>query len=493
MAVKRIRDEAEYKSGGNSDFIGLDEGEKFLGHFLGTADPKIDDPAFFPYKMHWNGKTSVPCDDTDCIYCADGDKPRSKAYTLWLVTIDEAGKKLGKPAGSGELRIFDMPVTVIKQFNEMRSEGDKVQGKMFRVSRPDEKTYVLVPKETKPLSKTQINELVKSDDAPDFEQMLTNKLKKAMEGTAVQRALEDDDDEPAAKSGDKAGKKGGKGKGKAAKEEPETGEWPDEGLDEVTVTVSEATEDDGNSIEVTHEDYEGAVKVWTTDDIDFDLSDLSEGGEVTITTGAKDDDGEYVLTAEPEVAGGAKKDDDDAPEDIEDETFELLKVSKAKKTIVVEHNGDELELVGGDDIDLEGWKKGHMAVVSAEYDADEETWELTAIAEPEEEAEPAKDGDDLPDEIEGAEMEVTEVDEPNSTIDVKDEEYEFTLYFLDTMKVDFDDFSVGDKITVTAEKDRSGDLVATEIPEKVGGKKGGKKGGKAAPAKKGGKGKGKGK
>lgn len=403
MGVKRIRDEAEYKSGGNSDFIGLDEGEKFVGHFLGQADPKIDDPAFFPYKMHWNGKTSVPCADEDCIYCEDGDRPRSKAYTLWLVLTDEAGKKLGKK-GEGELRIFDMPVTVIKQFNEMRSEGDKVQGKQFRVSRPDEKTYVIVPKDAKALSKTQINELVKSDDAPDFEAMLNNKLKKAMEGTAVARALEDDDDEKPKKSGDKAGKK----KGKDAEPEDEAnepGEWPAEGLDEETVTVVKV-EKKGQWIDVASDSYEGTIRVWTTEGIEFDLTDLSVDDEVTITTSEKDSDDEYVLTEEPvgEEPQPDAKDDDPTT-------------------------------------------------------------------------------DDLPDEIAGEEMEVTEVDAGNSTIDVKNDEMEFTLYFLDTMKVDFDDYTEGDKITVTAEKDRAGDLVATEIPEKAGGKKGAKKGGKKSSAK----------
>lgn len=424
MKVKRIRSEEEYKTGGNSDFISLDEKEKFVGYALFDGDPKIDELGFFPYKMHWNGKTSVPCADDDCIFCEDGDRPRSKAYSLWLVVIDEAGKKLGK-GGEGELRIFDMPVTVIKQINELRAEGDAVKGMQFRVARTDEKTYVLVPKSSvKPLTKKQVSELLKSSDAPDFEGMLTNKLKKAMEGVAVARALEDDDDEEPRKSGNKATKKTAKGKGKVKDEEPEDDEteteteeeteWPDDGLDEETVIVTKV-EKKGQWIEVESDKYEDTIKVWTTDEIETDLTDFSKGDEVTITTSEKDDDGEYVLTEEP-VGEEPNEDPDDDEEN--------------------EEGG------GGDD--------------------------------------------DLPESIEDDIFEVVNVDAGASTMDVKNDDLEFTLFFLDTMKVDFDDYEEGAKIKVSAEKDRAGDLVATEIPEIQKAKKSGGKGAskKKTPAKK---------
>lgn len=393
--VKRIRDESEYKTGGSSDFIGLDEGEKFTGYFLGEADPKVDDPAFFPYKMHWNGKTSVPCADDECVYCEDGDRPRSKAYTLWLVTIDEAGTKLGKK-GEGELRIFDMPVTVIKQFNEYRSEGEKVKGHLYRVSRTDEKTYVVVPKTQPPLKAADIKALIKSDDAPDFEAMLTNKLKKAMEGVAVARALEDDDD-------DKPKKSKAKSKGKEKDEEPEdnddAGEWPDE-LDEEEVTVR-SVGDDGAHFVAVSSSYDEEVNIYTRQDLEFDPETLSKGDVVTVTA-EKDDEGDYILSAEPDVAEGDGNDDDN--------------------------------------------------------------------------------GNDLPDSLEDVEFEVVSTNQSEGTIDVKNDEMEFSLYLLDTVKWDEDDYPEGAKITVSAEKDRAGDMVTTDAPEVVKAKK---SGGKKAAGKKG--------
>jgi len=405
--VKRIRDESEYKSGGGSDFISLDEGEKFLGYALFVGDPKEDETGFFPYKMHWNGKTSVPCADEGCPYCEDGERPRSKAYTLWLVTVDVNGSKLGKD-GEGELRIFDMPVTVIKQFNEYRHEDEKILGMPWRISRPDEKTYLVAPKtNTKPLSAKQVKELLKSDEAPDFEQMLTSKLKKANEGIAVARALEDDEDEP--RPAKKAKASGKKAKDEEPEEEQdETGEWPDE-LDEVTVTV-QSVEDDGNFFTAVSSEYDDTKDIYTTEKLakKFDLTDLEEGQEVTVSA-TMDDDGDYILSANPEV-------------------------------------------------------------VEASDDPDEEEGE----------------GDnDLPDSLEDVEFVVAATNQAEGTISVKNDEMEFDLYLLDTVKWDEDDYPEGTKIIVSAEKDRAGDMVTTDAPEIVKAKKaGGKSGGKKAAAKK---------
>jgi len=410
--VARIRDEEDYKTGGNSDFLSLDEGENFLGYFLGEADEKIEDPAFFPYKVHWINKGSVPCAGEDCPYCQDGDRPRAKALTLWLVTRNPRGDK----TEDGELMIWDMPVTVIRQLREFRAEDEQVKGRMFRVGRPEEKQYALMPK-TDVLKAKQIKEALK--EAPDFEQMLTNKLRKALEGVALSRVLEDDvleddddDDEPKGKSKSSSAKSSKKGKTKDDDDEATTDEWPDDGLDGETVTVVKV-EKEGQWVEVEADDYDGKIKVWTTDDIEFDLTDLSKGDKVTVTTGEKDDDGEYVLTEEPETAGESSDGDDD-------------------------ETGDN----------------------------------------------------NLPESIEDAEFEITEIDTANQTIEVKNDEYEFTLFFLDkgpASKVDFDDYEAGNKVTFSAEKDSVGDMVATSIPEVVKEKaaKGGKKGGGKASGKSG--------
>jgi hypothetical protein len=418
--VARVRDEADRKSGGGGDFISLDEGEKFLGYFLGDADPKIDDPAYFEYKTHWVNKGSVPCaGEDDCPICADGERPRTKAMTLWVLLENEKGDKMGKN-GEGVLCIFDMPVSVIKQFTELRAEDEKVKGRKFRISRPEEKTYIVLPK-ADVLKSKEVKEWMK--DGPDFEAMLTTKLRKAMEGIAVARAMEDDDDDddtPKSKKskGDKASK--GKGKSKPKDDDDdddddndddpdEPDELPEEGSG-VEVVVTKINKE--NSILVKYGDND-PVKVWGTADVD--VTELGKGQVVAITY-VTDEEGDFVLTEDPE----------EKPEDDEKE--------------------------GSDN--------------------------------------------DLPDSIDEMEFTISEINEHDQTIDVESDDLSFTLYFLDkgpASKIDFDDFSDGDKITVTAEKDAVGDMVATAIPEKVEEKKakGGKggKGAKSAKGAKGGKGK----
>lgn len=424
---RRVRSEEE-RGAGSSDFITLSEGEKFLGYALFDADPAKDDPGYYEYLNHWvqgmKGGRSVPCAGEDCPICEDGEKPRDVALTLWLVTKDENGNLLDPP----ELRIFRANSIVIKQLTEKRSEDEPIKGVLMRVSRLDDRGNYVLESKTKKLGKGEVKEALKDDKAPDFDQMVTSQLRKAMEAIGVASAMDDDDDddEPA-----KSKKSSGK-KSKAKKEEPDTNEWPDDGLDEETVTVAKV-EKKGQWIEVESDDYEGTMKVWTTDDIDFDLTDLSKGDEVTVSATGPDDDGDYILSAEPETANGDEPEDED------------------------------------------------------------------------EDAKPDED-DELPDAIEDVEFEVVSIDTAESTMEVKNEEYEFTLYFLDkgpASKVDFDDYEEGAKITVSAEKDSVGDMVATVVPEvveeekpKKSGSKGGKgakssgKGGKGAKTK-GGKGKGK--
>jgi hypothetical protein len=410
---RRVRSEDE-RGSGSSQYITLDEGQKFLGYALFEGDPAEDEPGYYEYLEHWDtgARRSIPCAGDDCPFCEDGDKPKDRAKTLWLVTKNEKGDVLDPP----ELRIFNFNSILIKQITEMRGEGDKIFGRLFRVTRTDDRgNYVLMPKDD-----------MKSKDAPDFDAMVTSQLRKAMEGIAVARAMDDDDDDDDEdeKPKGKSKKTADKSKPKAKKAEA-SDEWPDDGLDEVTVTVAKV-EKAGQWIEVASDDYDGKVKVWTTDDIEFDLTDLSKDDEVTVSAEGPDDDGDYILNTEPEVVESAEPEDED-----EDET--------------------------------------------------------------------AKDEDDaeLPDGIEDEQFEVVSVDADESTIELTNDEFSFTLYFLDTMEVDFDDYETGTKVKVSAEKDSQGDLVATEVPDivkdkkKSAGKSGAKKGsgGKSKSKAKGGKGK----
>lgn len=395
---KRVRNEEDRKSG-SSEFITLDEGEKFLGYALFAGDPAKDETGYYEFLQHWVGGSksgrSIPCAGDDCPFCEDGDKPRDVAFTLWNVTKDANGNELGKD-GEGELRIFRANSLVIKQLTEMRSEDDPIMGIQFRVSRVDDRgNYMLQPK-TKKLSKTEVKELLKSDDAPDFDQMVTSMLRRGMEGVSTSRAMDDDDDDEDDKPA--------KSKKKKAKAK-DTEEWPD-ALDGETVTVVKI-EKKGNWIEVSHDDYEGTKKVWTTQEIEFDLSDLVKDDEVKVTTGDQDGDGDFILSEEPET------DENDSEEEEEEE-----------------ENDDDAK-------------------------------------------EPNDDPDDeLPDGIEDETFTVVSVDTKNQTMDVHcdDPELDFTLYFLDkgpASKVDFDDYEKGTVITLSAEKDSVGDMVATAVPEIV--------------------------
>lgn len=398
---RRVRSEDE--RGGSSGFLSLDEGQKFLGYALFAGDPAKDEPGYYEYLQHWDTKTnrSIPCAGDDCPFCEEGDKPRDVALTLWNVLKDERGNELGEN-GDGELRIFRANSILIKQLTEMRAEQEKIKGVQFRVTRLDDRgNYMLQPK-TKNLPATQVKELLKSKDAPDFDQMVTSQLNKAMEGLSVARAMDDDDDDKPAK------KKKAKAK---AKPEPEAnGDWPDS-LDEDTVTVKKVAKD-GNWIEVESDEYEGTKKVWTTDGIEFDLTDLSKGDEVTLTTGEQDDDEEYILTDEPVTAeeeaeeedaeeeddekGAKAAADDELPDSIEDEQFSVVSIDTTNQTIDVKNDDLDLEFTlffldkgPASKVDFDDYEEGTVIKIDAEKDS---IGDMVATKVPEvvEEEKPAK-------------------------------------------------------------------------------------------------------
>lgn len=374
---RRVRSEDE-RSTGNSQYITLTEdGEKFLGYALFEGDPAEDEPGYYEYLEHWDvaSRRSIPCPGPDdCPFCEDGDKPKDRAKSLWLVTKDEKGNVFD-PA---ELRIYNLNSILIKQVTEMRSEGDKVKGRLFRVTRTDDRgNYVLMPK-TEALKASEVKEALKDDGVPDFDKMVTATLRKAMDGLSVRRALDDDDDddEPRAK---KTKTKTSKGKASKNSAEPDTtDEWPAD-LDEETVTVKKADKS-GDWIEVEHDDYEGSVKVWTTDDIEFDLTNLGKGDEVTVTATGPDEDGDYILSDEPTTEEPEEpeeeKEEGDLPDLIEDETFEVVEVDAAESTIEVKSDDLDLEftlyfLDTGDaaKVDFDDYEPDMKIIVSAEKDS----------------------------------------------------------------------------------------------------------------------------
>lgn len=410
---RRVTDPEE-RNTGSAGYIQLDEGQRFTGYALFDGDPTTDEPGYYEFFEHWvqgpKGR-SVPCAGEDCPLCEDGDRPRVRAKTLWLVTKDEKGHDLD----DGELRTFNFNKYVIDQFTELRAEGEKIKGRLFRISRVDDRgNYMVMPKPDKKTA-AEVKELLKSKEAPDYDQMITGQLRRAMEGLAIARAMDDDDDEDekpkrtnkkakaADDDEDEEEEKPAKGKSKKAAKAAEPEEWPEEGEDITAEVAKVGTKADPNTLEVTSEDFDGKVVVWGTDKID--VTELSKGDSIVISYETDADDDKVLSVMEAAEA--------EEPED------------------------------------------------------EEEAGDKTA-------------GDDLPDTIEEEEFEVTEIDEENQTIDVKSDDLDiaFTLYFLDkgpASKVDFDDYTVGDTIIVSAEKDRQDDMVATVVPEVKKAKSKGKK------------------
>jgi hypothetical protein len=223
-----------------------------------------------------------------------------------------------------------------------------------------------------------------------------------------------------------------------------------------------------------------AVDALDDDDEDDDDDDEDEDDEPKSKAKkgkAKDDDEE---DDEDEEEEDDDEDEAETPDAIEDVEFEILKASKAKNTITVEHDDEEITLVGDDDVSVEGFKKGQTVVVSAEYDDEEEQWTLTSIAEPggdeEEEEEEDDDEDDNSESIEGVVYEVVKVQEKDEIFDLKNDDGKTKMWLGEGVDVDYDEIKKGVEVTVSAQQDEEGDWIITEIEvakKKTG--KGGKK------------------
>jgi hypothetical protein len=185
---------------------------------------------------------------------------------------------------------------------------------------------------------------------------------------------------------------------------------------------------------------------------------------------AKDDDEEEEEEEEEE--------DETASEGIEDTEFELLKVSKRNNSVTVEHEDEEIELVGDEDTDVSSFKKGDIAVISAEYDDDEEAWVLTSIEAPteaeeeeeeeeeEEDEEKEEDEDEEITSIEGIEYEVTKVEEEDEIIHLQNDEEKIKMWVGDGVNPDYDEVKKGATVLVNASVDDEGDWIITEISVK---------------------------
>lgn len=164
-----------------------------------------------------------------------------------------------------------------------------------------------------------------------------------------------------------------------------------------------------------------------------------------------------------------EEEDDETPEPIEDETFEILSVSKKNNTIKVEHEDEEIVLDFSDyddSVEELELKKGGEVTLSAEFN--DGTWEVSAVtgeAEDEEEAE-EEDDDDETSEIEDALVTVVSVDDDSEIFKVKHEDLGMLeLYVPQGVDPDYDDYSKGTQMLVSAVKDADGDWVLSDDPE----------------------------
>lgn len=325
---RRVTSE-EDRSGGSTDYISLNHetAPHFVGYPLFVGDPAEAEIGYYEYMEHWINETRkrIVCPGEDvCPICADGDRPKTRAKTLWLVTEDEKGNVIVNGAGEPEpkLKIMSFNYNLIKMFTGFRKAGDKYVGRLMRVTLTDDRgNYSIFPKDDT-LTKTAFKDALKGPNVPNFDELVTAQLRKAFEGYELAGAMErtDEPETPAAAPAASAPK------GKAAPapepdepDEPEAApaaEWPDDasGL----IVIVDSVEDEGNWFLASHSDYEGEKKVWVGPGVTFDLTELAVASAVAIS-GSLDQDGEYILSADPEPVeaeqgGGDEPDEAEKPE-----------------------------------------------------------------------------------------------------------------------------------------------------------------------------------
>jgi len=181
----------------------------------------------------------------------------------------------------------------------------------------------------------------------------------------------------------------------------------------------------------------------------------------------------------------------ETPTEIEEEVFEIAAVSKRKNSITVEFQGEEIVLIGDDEVDVSDLKKGDSVVVSAEYDDDEDSWVMTSVeisdeeaeeeeeeaeeeeAEDEEEAEEEDEDEEEEDEsadesedaeeIKGGIYEVVKINERDEIFDLTSSEGKARMWLGEGIDVDYEEVKSGVKIKVDALQDEEEDWIITKL------------------------------
>jgi hypothetical protein len=436
--VRAVRSADDRKLGG--EFFSLKPKESFEGYALFKPDPELsDNTGYFEYFEHYSKATGyVACaGPDDCPFCKTGDRPNTRAKSVWLV--------------DGEVKVFNLNYSLIQELYDYLTEDEVVLGQLWRIKRLNDRGNYSVRLKPGKMTQKDLKESLKN--VPDVEAITTTRMRKALEEMDAADALEDngdgdEDEAPKARKGSKAEK---------TKAEPEP---ENEDIEDETVTITSVSKKN-NTINVEYNDED--VLLYGTADID--VSDFKKGDEVVVSA-ATDADDDYVLSSlEP-----ATQEEQAGDGVFEDTTGEVGKVTKSNKTAEVEVEGEDVVLWFTSDEDFEYAVKGASIVFSAEKDKDDD-WVVSSVRS----AEADGGSSELPDKFERETFTVANVDEQEETIDLEGEvdgtNYEFTLYFLkdgDASDVDFDDYKDGMEVIVTAVKDEDKDMVADEhVPEPV--------------------------
>lgn len=367
---RRIRSEEERNSG-NSDFISLKKEENFLGIPLFDGDPAADEPGYYEYYEHWDNeaKRRVPCPGEEvCPLCQEGERPSTRAKSVWLVYSSKI-KGSTQTYDPPKVMVFSLNWNLIKILTEMRTEGDKIKGRQFRVSCLDDRgNYSLMGKDEK-ITATAVKEALK--DGPELEKMVTQQLRKAMQAYSLREAMDDTDHDDEVEQA--ASSKTSKSKAKA-KPKDEPVEWPDE-AEEITVKVEGL---DGNTISVSSGDYEDETTIWGTDGKDgVDFTDL-EPGAVIVVSYETDDDGDKVASSfeSAEAEESTESGDVNLPAKFVDEVLEVAGAVDPKEgTIPVtsEEYGDfTVFVLEGVDFDWDDLEPGVKIKVSGALDTSDD-------------------------------------------------------------------------------------------------------------------------
>lgn len=219
------------------------------------------------------------------------------------------------------------------------------------------------------------------------------------------------------------------------------------------------------------------------DQLNGQLNKAMEGLAVARAMSEDDEDEEETAEAVPAKKAAAKAkpaakkavDRDPWPDEADDVDVVVVGVEGSTFTATSDGYEDEALIYGTDEVDVTDLTEGEIITISwvTDDDGDKVVTELAAseVTEPDKDAPDAEeDENELPATIEGESFEVTEVGtNEEGTLQIKSDELglDFTLYFLEGSDIDCEDYSVGDKVTVNAERDAMGDMVATEAPAKA--------------------------